>query len=240
MDIFKKEMSGYTYHYVGHAQRKLYLGCEIEFDGMTPSINGDTMARRCIDILRTGGIHSHATMDGSLNRGRELIVHPATLDVYNLVYPSFLKMFRELNNAQYFDEEGRTGGHVHVSRRFFGKDMDTRERNVDRLIAWVFVNREAFKKFAMRDSRWARYNETRSSDKYVAINTLHDKTIEFRIFDGVKMAQNLLANLELVELISMAVATGTTRVIETMDLDALITSYARTHRNAYAHWLSVK
>lgn len=239
--ILTKEISGLHYHYTGHAQRRLYLGCEIEIDSHSPQVRGTTIGNACVHILTEGGMLGvKHVYDGSLRCGVEVITPPATLDVYKLMQPAFLKMFRTLQENNYTDLENKTGGHIHFSRRFLGKDTETRERNVDRLITWVYNNRDAFKKYAMRDTRWAVYNDKRSDDKYVAINTKHEHTIEFRMFAGVKMLPNLLANLELVEMIAMSVAPNSVKPIENYTLETLVESYKRTHQNAYNHWLSVK
>lgn len=240
MSILTKEMGGYVYHYTSHAQRKLYMGVEIEMDSNAPRRSGNDVASELQRILKDGGLTTSIEYDGSLEYGKELITHPATLDVYKKLTPYFLKAFRVMTDANYTDSNKKAGGHIHVSRRVFGKDMATRERNVDRLIAWVYANRNEFKKFAMRDSQWADYNPSRTSSKYVAINTNHDKTIEFRMFNGYKMFNNLIANLELVELITMTITTGSVRVLENYTLDTLIESYKRSHPNAYNQWLSVK
>lgn len=240
MSILTKEMSGYTYHYTSHAQRKLYLGVEIEMDSNNPTRDGDALAYDIQRVLREGGLRSEVEFDGSLRNGKELITHPATLDVYKKLTPHFLKAFRLMSVANFTDCNSRAGGHIHVSRRVFGKDMETREKNVDRLIAWVYANKDSFKKFAMRDSQYATYNNTRTNDKYVAINTNHRNTIEFRMFSGYKMFNNLIANLELVELLTMTITTGSVRVLENYTFDALLESYKRSHPNAYNQWLSVK
>jgi hypothetical protein len=240
MSILTKEMGGYVYHYTSHAQRKLYLGVEIEMDSNNPRVSGQALADNVQAVLRQGGLTTNVEYDGSLMNGKELITHPATLDVYKKLTPYFLKAFRMMTDANYTDSNKKAGGHIHVSRRVFGKDNATREHNVDRLIAWVYVNRDSFKKFAMRDSQWAEYTSSRRDDKYVAINTRHEKTIEFRMFDGYKMFNNLIANLELVELLTMTITKGSVRVLENFTFDALIESYKRSHPNAYNQWLSVK
>jgi hypothetical protein len=237
--ILTKEMSGYTYHYTGHAQRKLYLGVELEIDSDNPNASGERVALQIKSILGEGGLRADVEYDGSLRYGKEIITHPATLDVYKTLTPYFLKAFRVMTDANYTDANTKTGGHVHISRRVFGKDTATREKNVDRLIAWVYREKDSFKKFAMRDTHWAQYYPTRSNEKYVAINTKHDNTIEFRMFNGIKMLNNLLANLELVELLTMTLTKGSVRVLENYTFDALLESYKRTHKNAYYHWLSV-
>jgi hypothetical protein len=240
MSILTKEMGGYVYHYTSHAQRKLYLGVEIEMDSNAPRVDGTTLANHLQRVLRDGGLTTSVEYDGSLLNGKELITHPATLDVYKKLTPYFLKAFRMMTDANYTDSNKKAGGHIHVSRRVFGKDNATREHNIDRLIAWVYVNRDSFKKFAMRDSQWAEYTSSRRDEKYVAINTRHEKTIEFRMFDGYKMFNNLIANLELVELLTMTITKGSVRVLENFTFDALIESYKRSHPNAYNQWLSVK
>jgi len=238
--ILTKEIGGYTYHYTGHAQRKLYLGVEWEMDSDRPAQNGGEVAMKIANILKDGGLMTDIAHDGSLQYGRELITHPATLDVYKAMTPHFLKAFRVLVDSNFTDRDNRTGGHIHISRRVFGKDLNTRQNNVNRLISWVYRERDSFKKFAMRDSRWAVYNDRPMNDKYYAINTLHQNTIEFRMFSGYKMFNNLIANLELVELIAMTLTTGSVRVLENFSFDALLTSYKKTHKDAYYHWLSVK
>jgi hypothetical protein len=238
--ILTKKIGDYMFHYTGHAQRKLYMGVEWEMDSNRPRIDGDEVAQKIASILKDGGLTTTTSYDGSLENGKELITHPATLDVYKQLTPHFLKAFRVLIENNFTDLNNKTGGHIHISKRVFGKDLITRENNIRRLVAWVYREQDSFKKFSMRDSRWATYTSTPSRDKYVAVNTLHTSTIEFRMFSGYKMFNNLIANLELVELVAMTLTTGSVRVLENFSFDALITAYKRTHKDAYYHWLSVK
>lgn len=237
--VLTKEIGDLTFHYSGHAQRKLYLGVELEFDGYNPTRNGVSVADDICAILGNAGLKASHTYDGSLSRGREVVTHPATLDVYKELTPAFLKVFRTLTETGYIDTNNNAGGHVHVSRRVFGKDMETRNANVERLVKWVYANRNDFRKFAMRDSRFAEYVNHVVDNKFVAINTMHRNTIEFRMFSGLKMLPNLLANLELVELIVMTLTTGSVRRLEDFKFGDLIVALKRTHKNAYNHWLSV-
>jgi hypothetical protein len=237
--VLTKEIGGLTFHYTGHAQRKLYLGVELEFDARNPRRSGEDVAHNVCSILKDAGLKATHTYDGSLNNGREVVTHPATLDVYKELTPAFLKVFRTLTDSGFIDTTNNAGGHIHVSRRVFGKDMETRNANVLRLVKWVYANRDEFRRFSMRDSQYAEYRDYVSNDKYTAINTCHSATIEFRIFSGIKMLPNLLANLELVELIVMTLTTGSVRRLEDFTLGTLIVALKRTHKNAYNHWLSV-
>lgn len=248
------EMGDLSFHYLENRQRRFYLGVEIEIDADRPTTSSVEMGDAVCNAISNAGLKVASKYDGSLNRGREIITHPATLDVYKKTKHGFIKAFRWLQENNWIDANNNAGGHVHIARRVFGKDIATRDENIKRLIGWVYLNRDEFKKFSQRDSDWAKYKPasdfgyhtfpdgTRSynGSKYEAINYLHRNTIEFRVFSGIKMVDNLLANLELVELIVMTLTRKSVRNLEDYTLGQLIEIYKKTHSNAYNHWLSVK
>lgn len=231
----------YVKHSLGHHSQKDYLGFEIEVDQRR---NLGTMlterhANECVRILKDGGLMAHWTHDGSLNNGFELITHPATLDYIRAVEPTLTKLWRYLNAAGYNNDTGSAGGHIHVARRTLGKTIETQDANIDRLIKWVYRNRNEFIKFAMRESGYATYiNYRDDSVKYVAVNTKHKKTIELRIFSGLTSLTNMKANAELVALV-IRTLTSPYKRLEDYTLDSLIKDDYRSHRDAYNHWMSL-
>jgi hypothetical protein len=248
------EIGDLNFHYLENRQRRFYLGVEIEIDADRPDTSSIEMGDAVCDAISSAGLRVENKHDGSLNRGREIITHPATLDVYKKVKHGFIKAFRWLQANNWIDGNTNAGGHVHIARRVFGKDIVTRDENIKRLIQWVYDNKTEFVKFSQRDSDWARYKPASEfsfqsyrdgtrvyqASKYEAINYLHRNTIEFRIFNGIKMVDNLLANLELVELIVMTLTRKSVRRLEDYTLGQLLEVYKKTHKDAYNHWLSVK
>lgn len=237
-----KTIGRYTFHAIGHHSQRDYIGFEIEVDGR----NVDSSMQRlhqaiCTNILTAGGLASHCTHDGSLRNGFELITHPATLDYLKAIEPTLYKLWKFLTENGYNNDLESAGGHIHVAKRTLGKTLARQDENIERLIKWVYRNREQFITYCERESRYARYIDYRDDDsKYVAVNTAHTKTIEFRMFNGLTSLANMLANAELVTLIIKTLTNYGSKHLEDYTLETLILANARSHKNAYNHWLAVK
>jgi len=116
----------------------------------------------------------------------------------------------------YTSHQARTCGlHVHISRDFFGKDRDTQEVAIARVLYFVEKHWNELLVFSRRTQqqldRWAtRYGykdqpqemmehvKKGYGNRYTCINLTNANTIEFRIFRGTLKLNTLIATLQMV------------------------------------------
>lgn len=155
----------------------------------------------------------HFKVDGSINEGYEAISNPMTIDI--ALSTPWQKFMRKAKNYGYTKEVG-AGVHIHVNRSLFPSQHQ--KKYIVRLIRFFYRNFNDIVKFANRDERdlhWCKkqiicrnesINEIYSSSrfdsricKYYAVNTLHDKTIEFRIFRSTTDKKVMLSYIQFVD-----------------------------------------
>jgi hypothetical protein len=128
------------------------LGVELEVD------NGDN-AQECAKrvLLHVGSNHVWCKLDGSLNKGVELVTHPATLE-YMLAHKERYGQLLDIPRVMGFTshDAGTCGLHVHVDRKWF--DGDTERARLVWLTEhfwpemFIFARRSA--STAQRTSNW--------------------------------------------------------------------------------------
>lgn len=146
--------------------------------------------------------------DGSLDRGFEIVSHPATLASHktrNL--PEALKALSDLGFRSW--RTNTCGIHIHVARAGFANPS-----HVWKFTHFIVDNKDAMIKLAGRNSeRWANFNlesyrnggiKNRAKgaqyyNRYEAINFGNTRTLELRFFRGSLKAERLLSALELTE-----------------------------------------
>jgi hypothetical protein len=244
MKLIKKEMKNLQFSSVQGRESKMYFGLELELDAERYKYMSSAVMQHFTMFkanLQRQGVKCAVVSDCSLYTGRELVIHPMTESAYKIYRPAFVQLFRDVINLGSIDTAGKTGGHIHVSARSFGNNLIKRERNIDRLIRWVYDNKEDFVKFAMRNSVWAIYKpniEHTKGEKYSAIGITDKGTIEFRFFKGVKSIDMLDTNIQFIKLL-VKTLTNPAKYLEDHSLESLILSNARAHKHVYDHWLSV-
>jgi hypothetical protein len=164
--------------------------------------------------------------DGSLNYGFEMVSHPMTLAKHTKGI-DWKSGFDTLTKLGYRSHNTSTCGlHVHINRDFFGSPSVAKvngakiayllEKNKDDVVNFTrrtdyLLNRWArfgsmqyqlnsnasLKTRKMIVGEFNRYYPTRS--KYIALNTMHKHTFEFRIFRGTLNYGTFLATLQLVD-----------------------------------------
>ena len=191
----------------------LFLGVELEIDDGGES--GDK-AERLMDIANVRDERLYCKHDGSIDDGFELVSHPMTLDYHQSVMP-----WREILSAAvsmgYRSHQTSTCGlHVHVSRSAFGKDHETQEKVIARIVYFVENHWNELLRFSRRTeaniNHWASrygisentqdtYKKAKDKDlgRYVAVNLENDATIEFRLFRGTLRYETFTAVLQLVD-----------------------------------------
>ena len=163
--------------------------------------------------------------DGSLNNGFEIVSHPMTL-AKHLRTMQWQKGMEFLTKMGYKSHNTSTCGlHIHINRNFFGS-KSVQGINGAKIAYLLEKNRNDVVKFTRRRSeeleRWARFGDmtrwfnsatprTKSMlstafrsqysprNKYVALNTIHSETFEFRIFKGTLNFGTLVASMQFVD-----------------------------------------
>lgn len=177
--------------------------------------------------------------DGSIvNGGFEIVSHPHSLEAHKELWEPFFDLdFKSLGISG-----DQNGMHVHVSRSHLDK------LTIGKMI--VFVNKSGNKslinKIAERSSQqWAKLdpaksdvNNTYDPDRYVAINTLNSKTIEFRIFKGTTKKSSFFKNLEFIEaLVKWAKVTEPENLTQELYL-AYVVNNKDNYENLYKYLVS--
>jgi hypothetical protein len=163
--------------------------------------------------------------DGSLNNGFEIVSHPMTL-AKHLRTMQWQKGMEYLTKMGYKSHNTSTCGlHIHINRNFFGS-KSVQGINGAKIAYLLERTRQDVVKFTRRRTeeleRWARFGDmarwfnnatprTKSMlstafrsqysprNKYVALNTIHANTFEFRIFKGTLNFGTLVASMQFVD-----------------------------------------
>lgn len=200
----------------GESEDSLVLGVELEMDG------GDRAAAVARIAEKWGEEWLYFKSDSSLDRGVELVTHPISPAV--LMSDEGRALWADVRAAALAEgmrshDTATCGLHVHVNRDFFGKGEAARalaeyklltvadrffeplavfsRRRRDRLDQWAGrtllpASRDGWLASARDASRAAR------CDRYRAVNTTNEHTIEFRLFRGTLKAETLLATFQFV------------------------------------------
>ena len=156
--------------------------------------------------------------DGSLSNGFEIVTHPHTHLTYRensgMLWDT-IETLRTTYGARSWDTDS-CGLHIHISRAGFSSGA-----HLHRFIALVYHNAPTMMKFAGRKSRFARFNDVytfdeydrpifslkhktgnpnrHSSERYSAVNTQNEHTIELRFFRGTMNKSGVLGALDLAQ-----------------------------------------
>jgi len=202
----------WTFHKEAY-ENTLYLGVELETE-----FNNDK-EQTFFDITKKYLEDKHIwKQDGSLECGGELVITPHTLLAYKKIDLRNMLKDMQSNGAQSFDAE-RCGLHIHVNKNELEKE------DIDKIQLFFSRNKGVLKKFTQRTSstleRWANiptwetYTDNlnapwkhqllnivkKYNDRYVAVNTQNDETIEFRLFRGTLDYKRFKATLHFVDAI---------------------------------------
>ena len=200
----------------GSSSTKLYMGFELEmgFPNITDS-NTYQQAISKVERLEDSGV-CYLKSDSSIgfNAGFELVTHPHTLGAYEQATGlwDYIEELRTTYGARSWDTDS-CGLHVHVSRAAFKSGAHTH-----RFLAMVYRNPAPMMKLAGRkNSRYARFNDVYVNDewgiprfnlrdkihqgyrteRYSAVNTGNDNTLELRFFRGNMKRAGIMVALEL-------------------------------------------
>lgn len=193
----------------------LFYGIELEIDkGGKYDDNANTL----LNIANSYNEHIYCKHDGSIDDGFEIVSHPMSYE-YHRKY-KWQEIFAKAVQMGYRSHNTTTCGlHIHVSRSAFGKDHDTQEAVIARIVHFVEKHWWEIVKLSRRTelnlNRWAARYATISAEvqdtykkakdkhlgRYVAVNLSNYNTIEFRLFRGTLKYKTFIATLQLVDTI---------------------------------------
>jgi len=208
---------------------KRYIGVEIELEAPVSKEWYKFPEQRALALKAFSALPVFATNwsrqlfikhDGSLDCGFELVSHPMSMEYHKeFDWEAVFATVKEYGLIS----KPTCGLHFHVSRRAFGSTEEKQDYNiaklcliVDLLWGWLalFVNRDLDKAMhyaapygidVQDTARTTLYKAKGDNIKYRAVNLLHDRTVEIRLFQGVDTAENFRRQLELVDcLITLA------------------------------------
>ena len=199
----------------GIDKQGLYMGFELEME--LNNINGSEYAQavestRVLSDTRT----AYLKHDGSINgRGFELVTHPHTLYAYEHAKDLWdtIEQLRDKYKARSWDTNS-CGLHVHVSRNAFKSGA-----HIHRFIRMIYQNPAEMSKLGGRKgSRYATFADVYqhdeygiprftvkhkvqrngwSTERYSAVNTNNEHTLELRFFRGNMKREGIMSALEL-------------------------------------------
>jgi transcription initiation factor TFIIIB Brf1 subunit/transcription initiation factor TFIIB len=198
----------------GGNDKNLYMGFELEMSfGDDPDRGDFNTAVSDVLELEQADV-CYLKQDGSISGwGYELVTHPHTLTAYEQATDlwNYIEACRK-RGARSWDTDS-CGLHVHVSRSAFKSGAHTH-----RFLSLIYRNpREMMKLAGRKNSRFARFDDVYKpdewgipqfnlrdkvhgggfSERYSAVNTNNDYTLELRFFRGNMKREGIMSALEL-------------------------------------------
>jgi hypothetical protein len=192
----------------------LYMGFELEMSfGRISTATFNFAATKVLPLQQSNVCYLKS--DASIeDMGFELVTHPHTLYSYEQATPlwDFIEDMRANYNARSWDTDS-CGLHVHVSRSAFKSGAHTH-----RFLTLIYKNPKEMMKLAGRkNSRYAQFSDVYQPDewgiprfnlrnkihgkhyteRYSAVNTQNDYTLELRFFRGTMARAGIMSALEL-------------------------------------------
>ena len=203
--------------FIGKSKHNLYMGFELETE-----IHGDMSGAVALVNTNLAGI-AIPKHDSSIGRGGnggfEIVTQPHSHAHYrdnSQVLWDTIETLRKDYQARSWDTD-TCGLHIHVSRAGFSSGAHTH-----RFIAFIYKNAEMMMKFGGRKSSYARFNDVWKFDeydrpifslkhkldkhapteRYSAVNTQNEHTLELRFFRGTMNPSGVLSALDLTQAIA--------------------------------------
>lgn len=177
-----------------------YFGFELEVEDAN-EVGVDDGAQRVIDEL---GDRVYCKHDGSLNDGFEIVSHPHSFDELENLNWDWLTSLRRLGFRSW--DTTTCGLHVHISRTAFWKNGKRNEGHELRFQKLIYDNSRMVEAIAGRSSSYARFKDKgylvpkikhgHQADRYEAVNSYNDATLEVRVFRGSLKKQRILSAIE--------------------------------------------
>ena len=206
--------------------KPLYFGIELEVDDHVEHDNRQEEAAHVLEAFEyyNGVQAAHATEDGSLNNGFELVSQPMTWDfLQETGFSMFRKATSRLEHFGYKSHNAGTCGlHVHVGRAGLGDNLD---ETITKIWLLMFRFTSEIIRFSRRkpaqlehycrplsldsigamdmeeslESLTVKVKENGRNNRYLALNLCNRDTIEFRIFRGTLNMDTFVATLQFVK-----------------------------------------
>jgi hypothetical protein len=202
--------------FTGVDRNNLYMGFELEMEFPTASSDEYTRAIQEVVPLEEDNV-CYLKADGSIRGlGFELVTHPHTLGAYEQADSlwNYIERLRTTYGARSWDTD-TCGLHVHVSRNAFRSGAHTH-----RFLSLIYRNpREMMKLAGRKNSQYAQFSDVYKPDewgiprfnlrdkvhrnrgynteRYSAVNTNNDYTLELRFFRGNMKREGIMSALEL-------------------------------------------
>lgn len=224
--------------------RKTYtLGIELEVE----CTKGTNVRNGIVNVVKTLNENNYeqkdryfVVHDGSLDNGLEIVTHPFEINIDGV--PSIIKDLQELLHFLKYNTEtsSRCGLHIHIGRQSFKEDLPRklnyvfelwnedimkvsrrgRENRYCKMPHLFRFDKKLMKLWNAKQSKL--YDVSFTEDKYVAVNTNHNKTIEIRLWGGTQDPELISMYLELTLLLCVVVDRKTYSELKEMSLKDLI------------------
>lgn len=217
----KKSRTPIFWNKDGHTDAKDFAGFGLEIEVDRRSCASGCVVNECLHkIVDTVGVgHLYFERDGSLDNGFEIITQPHTEKALKMV--DFEKVFEILKSYEYLAHDIKTCGlHIHISRRYFGKNEAEQTRAVGKMLAFYDTYFDDVLKISRRTQqqaeRWANkyclygYTQTQKendarkqvkiggSSRYMAVNLTNKNTVEVRLMRGTLNINTFWATIQFV------------------------------------------
>ena len=177
-----------------------YFGFELEVEDNN-EWGCEDGAQIVVDEL---GERVYIKRDGSLNDGFEIVSHPHTFEQIKSLNWDFMKRLRAKGFRSW--DTTTCGLHVHISRTAFRKNGKRDEAHELRFQKLIYDNGIHVRSIAGRSSSYARFNDKgalvpkvkfgHTADRYEAVNSQNDHTLEVRVFRGSLNPNRVLSAIE--------------------------------------------
>jgi len=177
-----------------------YFGFELEVED-----DGGNGTERGAEIVNDYlGNRVYCKHDGSLNNGFEIVSHPHSLEELQRINLDVLDRLRELGYRSWNTDT--CGIHIHISRTAFIRGRRHDSAHELRFQKLIYDNRHHVQAIAGRVSDFAKFNDRghlvekvkfgHQADRYEAVNSYNNSTLEVRVFRGSLRKQRLLSSVE--------------------------------------------
>ena len=193
-------------------QPDLYMGYELEIENTNYNITNESLANFATDLK------AQFAEDSSINRGFEIISHPLSYEKHLEEYETTKQVFSDLiSNGARGDETSTCGLHIHISRQ------PLKETTIPKILLFMENYKTELINFARRGSNhytsfisdYDSYDmkkpkkqdyikslsylkKCNPNTRYMALNLLPSKTIEFRLFKSTLNIETFYATLQFV------------------------------------------
>ncbi len=184
-------------------ENSLYLGIELE----TESREGNTNEQADTLINLDGNEDEKLFFlgfDSTIDRGFELITHPATVKYHLTCFPwrTICKTMIDMGARSH--NTNTCGFHIHVNKNYFTQSelvkLGLFVHSLEKPLSFL-SRRKRFNWGKFKDIKNGKNKIHKNDDRYEAINFQNPKTIEFRLYKGTLNFNTVLGTIDLTDAI---------------------------------------